>query len=298
MYNVELYIGTCLDSLTCLQNDNIEIIIINDGSTDNSLLIANRYKDLYPNIIIIDQENQGVSKARNSGIKISQGKYLGFLDSDDWLSSTTLIKLYNKAIKYNCDVILGSILFYTENETVRRAEKSDLFSSKQIIDGNECLNGLIWNKNCEYMPHVTSNLYRREFILNNNLFFKPILNEDELWYPQMLYYAKTIGYLDDDYYFYRQLAESLSHSYKRNRANALIEISNRLLTFAYQIILDKNYSFAYTVMYRSVTLCRRARKLSDKASNKFKYEYMTELLSIYPTIFRNNLHNYYRYPLF
>lgn len=90
VYNTENYIETCLKSLISQNLDNFEIICINDGSTDNSFDILNKYAKHYGNIKILSQQNQGVSIARNNGLKIAKGDYVMFVDSDDWIEKNSL----------------------------------------------------------------------------------------------------------------------------------------------------------------------------------------------------------------
>ena len=105
VYNVEQYLTKCLESLVTQTLKDIEIICINDGSTDSSLRILNNFASKDNRIIIVNQENQGPGRARNLGIELSKGEYLAFVDPDDWLDTNTLECLYNKAKEFDVDIV-------------------------------------------------------------------------------------------------------------------------------------------------------------------------------------------------
>ena len=110
VYNTEKYIQKCIDSLY-QQNLNIEIIFIDDGSTDNSKEIINNYSKKDDRIKVLSQNNQGPAVARNLGLEVAQGNYIAFLDSDDWIENNSLEMLYNVAIEFDVDMIMGNTLF-------------------------------------------------------------------------------------------------------------------------------------------------------------------------------------------
>lgn len=116
VYNVEDYLGECLDSLITQTLSDIEIICINDGSTDNSLEILTNYSKRDSRIKIITQENKGLSSARNRGFEFINGKYTYFIDSDDILKSDALEKLYNLACDKNTDFIIFKLINF-DSET-------------------------------------------------------------------------------------------------------------------------------------------------------------------------------------
>lgn len=104
VYNTEAYLERCLKSLVNQTLKDIEIICIDDGSKDNSVAILKKYSQLDKRIKIIEQENLGVSVARNNGLKLATGEYIGFVDSNDWIDLDFYEKLYNAAKKYDADI--------------------------------------------------------------------------------------------------------------------------------------------------------------------------------------------------
>jgi len=115
VYNVELYLEECLYSIINQTFEDIEIILINDGSTDHSLEIMEKFAKKDNRIKIISQKNKGVSEARNAGILIASGDYILFVDSDDVILTNTIEILYNKIIQTGSDLLLGNVLYYYPN---------------------------------------------------------------------------------------------------------------------------------------------------------------------------------------
>ena len=107
VYNCEEYLDEAIKSLLNQTLKEIEIIVVNDGSRDNSLLIANKYKDIDNRVKVVSQDNQGVSVARNFGLSIAKGEYIGFIDGDDWIESDMYKTLYDVAIRDNLDLVIS-----------------------------------------------------------------------------------------------------------------------------------------------------------------------------------------------
>ena len=110
VFNVEKYLNQCLDSVCAQTLKDIEIICINDGSTDNSYNLLCEYAKLDSRIIIINQSNKGVSSARNAGVKLARGEFLCFIDSDDYVDSDYLEKLYQSAVTNNCEIACSGFI--------------------------------------------------------------------------------------------------------------------------------------------------------------------------------------------
>ncbi len=218
VYNAEKYLDKTITSLIEQTLEEIEIICVNDGSTDKSEEILNKYKIIDSRVKVITQKNLGQSAARNTGIKAARGEYVGFLDSDDWADINAFEKLYNKAD--GGDIVIGNICTYNEKLNTYNYDDSylsinvfpkDLFDKKFLP--SECTDFLFrisvtpWNK-----------IYRRDFILKNNLFFYENLNfEDNLFFLETFLTAKTITLSPEAVIFYRAAsAASYSHSNGKN----------------------------------------------------------------------------------
>lgn len=205
VYNIESCLNKCLDSLLNQTLNNIEIICVNDGSTDRSLNILKEYADKDSRIKIINQENSGVSVARNNGIKAAQGEYILFVDSDDWLELNACEKLYEEADITQSDVIIFSHYNVFPNK-------------KKIYDlSNDCLKTVLkynnideYIKNIIYVPGVVWNkLYKKEFIEKFNLSFMPGLSqsEDLLFWFDAVYNKPQISVLNIPLYNYLNIRD-------------------------------------------------------------------------------------------
>lgn len=197
IYNSEKYLHKCLDSLINQTMKDIEIICINDGSTDNSAKILEEYNS----IKIINQENQGVSAARNSGIKIACGEYIGFVDSDDWVNPNFYEKLYNAIKNTNADIACSSIIRVEgliKKHHIRYDENkfyTSLDDRVKIVGLPKC--SYVWNK-----------LYRAE-IVKNMLFKNGVFYEDLIWTPQILEKTNSLVTACNAEYYYRANSSSI-----------------------------------------------------------------------------------------
>ena len=216
-YNAEKYITDCLDSfLTNEGNYDIEIIIVNDGSTDNTLSIAEEYSKKYKNIKVISKANGGPSAARNLGLKEAEGEYVFFCDADDMVIDGFLPIVFGAIRKCETDVILWSADIIDESGKVIEEKYRDYFCYQGIKDESIVYSGHDLMKNqlssCGDFPSVIwLGAYRREYLLKKNLLFMDGMHhEDDLWVPQAILEAETITYLPERLYLYRQRRNSLS----------------------------------------------------------------------------------------
>lgn len=202
VYNVEKYLRKCLNSLINQTLKEIEIICINDGSTDKSLEILEEYKNRDSRIILLNQENSGQSIARNNGIKKATGEYLGFVDPDDWVDLDYYEKLYNAASTNNTDIAVGGIVRVTGFK-----KKKFLNFKKETITDNTNLKfelcdvpekSYVWNK-----------IYKTEKLKEIGLEFeKGIFYEDCIFTPQALFYLGKIVTVPNIYYYYLRRGNS------------------------------------------------------------------------------------------
>lgn len=213
VYNVEKYLRKCLNSLINQTLKDIEIICINDGSTDKSLEILEEYKNRDSRIILLNQENSGQSIARNNGIKKATGEYLGFVDPDDWVDLDYYEKLYNAASTNDTDIAVGGIIRVTGIK-----KKKFLNFEKETITDNTNLKfelcdvpekSYVWNK-----------IYKTEKLKEIGLEFeKGIFYEDCIFTPQALFYLGKIATVPNIYYYYLRRGNSTVKQ-RSEKANA------------------------------------------------------------------------------
>lgn len=237
VYNVETYLEECLGSLVNIQIDPKEIILINDGSTDRSGDIAEKFASDYPYIKIIHQQNQGLSATRNVGLLKAEGKYIMFVDSDDWIIENRLEEIFSEAIKSNADIIMGNALFCYPNGGTNNpfAPVPDSLCHHNLA-GKYCFAELM--EHGAFPPMVVNYLYKKEWLDKQRLHFENVLHEDELWTTQAMCKAEQIYITNIDFYGYRQREGSIMNTLNRSRRiRDLIYIANQLIRFA------SNYKF-------------------------------------------------------
>ena len=193
VYNSSTYLRKCLDSVVNQTLKDIEIIVINDGSTDDSKNIIEEYTGKYKNIIFIDQENKGIGKTRNIGIKRATGEYITFVDSDDYIKENMLEEYYKYAKKHNLDLVIGSYIKKINNKEI-------IFENNKFKTGNVKTTPQILYL-IEYGPWAK--LYKREMLTNNNIYFDEKRKyEDMPFVSKTLLKSKLIGQITEPYYYY------------------------------------------------------------------------------------------------
>lgn len=208
VYNVEQYLEECLDSIYAVENIKKEVILVNDGSTDGSLEILKRYKNKYSDItVLIEKENGGLSSARNAGIRVAKGEYLSFIDSDDWIDSKKYKEFFKEGQKFNLDIMVSGPILYTKGKILEK-DWYLLLDKKYVYTGKEFLESR-YSKRI-YKVEVWDDIYKRDLILKNNIYFKEkLLHEDELFTPLIQLKADRIKIVDKNYYYYRQREGSI-----------------------------------------------------------------------------------------
>ncbi len=205
IYNTEKYLSRCLDSLIHQTLDNIEIILINDGSTDNSQEIINKYLNTYPSILkSFTQNNSGQACARNLGIKNSMGEFIAFVDSDDYVELDAYKKSYKYATENNLDIVCFN--FYEEKNNIKQKSSYYKFDN--------------YNNVVKYILNETSpcnKIIRKDLFEKNNIkFVENYIYEDLELIPRLALYTNKIGFLNDYLYNYVIHENSTMHQKKYN----------------------------------------------------------------------------------
>lgn len=224
VYGVEKYIRQCLESVIDQTLKSIEIIVVNDGTKDNSMKIVEEYLN-DRRIKIINKENGGQSSARNAGLKEAKGEYISFIDSDDFIEKTMLEELFLNSEK-KMDIVFSDMILYnniTKNYTNRIIE-----NDKNIFLGKGTY---LW-KLCGM--EVCNKIYKRDFLLKNKIFFKEgIIHEDNLFTLESFFKAQEVKYVKRNHYFYRLKRENstLNSLVKEKRIEAFKTILESIEDF-------------------------------------------------------------------
>ena len=211
VYNVKKYLRKCLDSIIGQTLKDIEIILVNDGSTDSSLSICEEYAEKDKRITLISKENRGPSHTRNTGLKTAKGEYISFVDSDDYIEENMLEKLYNLGQESSADIIFCNhdiISFNTfKGKPYPYPTGKTVYASEFAKNTNYFLGGNIMT--------VWGKIYRRDFLSENNIFFNDNIRfyEDFPFSSLCMEKAESICGTDEVLYHYVLRDNSLSNTY-------------------------------------------------------------------------------------
>lgn len=201
VYNVEGYLEKCVDSIINQSYKNLEIILVDDGSTDNSPVICDSYAEKDNRIKVIHKENGGLSDARNAGIKVASGEYLGFIDSDDYIDTRMYEILHSNIEKYQCDLAVCSFYHSYKSGNVCKGNNTkniEVMDSKQSIKNLNCIHPMAWNK-----------LYKKS-IFNNLLYPVGRYNEDTFIIMDILTSIESCVVVDEPLYYYVMREQSIT----------------------------------------------------------------------------------------
>lgn len=194
IYNTQDYIERCLNSLINQTLKDIEIICVNDGSTDDSLKILEEFAKVDDRIIVLTQENAGVSVARNAGLNIAKGEYIGFIDSDDWIDLDYYENLYNTAIRNDCEIAVTNVVRKKESTQKYKIK----YDSEQVYEDLQKKLNICDIPNCCY---TVNKIYKSE-IIKDLKFKEGVLFEDVLWLPEIIKGCNKLVTVPSIVYYY------------------------------------------------------------------------------------------------
>ena len=221
IYNVEQYLSLCVDSLLNQTLREIEIILVDDGSPDHCPEICEEFRKKDKRVKVIHKMNGGLSDARNAGLKLAEGQYVAFIDSDDYVDLHMLEKLYNEAEKRHLDVCYCDYSFDVDGKTRPACkQKEDLFIDNKV-DAEKFLLDMVGPgpqspSDVKYLVSVWHGIYKRSIIKQFNISFESerlYPSEDLLFHIDFLSHCSKIGYLKESMYYWRYNPKSLSRTY-------------------------------------------------------------------------------------
>ena len=241
VYNAKDYIIRCIDSILEQTFKDIELILIDDGSTDGSELICDRYKS-NNTVKVIHQENRGVSSARNRGLEVATGTYVAFVDSDDYLEKNMLQQMLGGLA--SSDLVMCG--YYKENKRYQGVTERKIVNKVDAMMNvmqNDGFKGFLWNK-----------LFKRSIIEKNKLMFSDNIHmcEDLLYCAKYINVCNSVCLLPDLLYHYMDNENGVSNSTFNEKQMSVIEAYNELLMIN---VIKKNRSVCYEVKNRKVKHC-------------------------------------------
>ena len=256
VYNVEEYLERCLDSLVNQTLKDIEIIIVNDGSTDGSKEIIQKYLNKYKNIVYLEKENGGLSSARNYGIPYAKGEYIGFVDSDDYVELTMYEKMYNKAIEEKSDMVECDFIWEYPNK--KREDIGKMYSSKKeaIVEARV----VAWNK-----------IIKKDIIEKTKITFPEGLRyEDIEFFYKIVPYLDKISFVKETLVHYIQRESSIANT-QNERTGEIFKIWENVLNYYIENNIFNEYRSELEYSYTRILLCsslKRITKVKDKKVRK------------------------------
>ncbi|MDR0912511.1 MAG: glycosyltransferase [Methanobrevibacter sp.] len=289
VYNAEKYLEKCLDSVVNQTLENIEIICVNDGSTDSSIDILNKYSKKDPRFIIIDQKNKGGAPSRYEGLKIASGDYVFFLDNDDWITTDALEKIYNNAISNDSDlVIFKSVDYYTTKDSY---DYSKGYNHEHYFDKETNFNDFIFTHE-QIKPKVLNSkvvawnkLYKKEFLNNfDDFYFDNLMYADVPFHVQVLLRADRISFCPEYLNFYRKghPEATMSYTFKTRESFDILKIIDEVESFLNNNNFMKEYKqefFIFSIYPLNVWLELVHRDFQDSFFEKSKNKLLSLKLS-------------------
>ena len=215
VYNVEAYISETIESIITQSCQNIEIILINDGSTDNSGIICESYAKIDSRIIVIHQRNSGVSAARNRGIDLAKGEYICFVDGDDTIDSDMIELLYTFGYNHDIDLILP-----IGNKYTQKIERND--NSFRILEANQVLSDYLQFKNLLDSHGLLKTEIVKKIKYSDSIFFW----EDYAFMVELISRCNSIAKTTNIFYYYRQREGSANNSKISERTLTCLNIAD------------------------------------------------------------------------
>jgi len=308
IYNVDKYVDKCINSIINQTYSNIEIILVNDGSSDGSRKIIEKYNS-YSYCKILDQKNEGLSSARNKGLENVKGEYVYFVDSDDYLHKDAIKLLVEKMNETDADFCCYRLWFFTEDNK-RKFVHGKNFCFNELDNKDEIIKDALLGINIK--TSSCSKFYRRSFIDENNLWFeKGIINEDCLFSITSAIYSKKVSFLDTPLYYALIRDGSISRGIKKENLTSYFTIYEKIeYILKKESIFFRYEKYYYTSYFKHIlyVLIQAAKKVSSKKQfmdlyyelngtlyfnkryvsylkNSSKYFYGIYVLSLFPTVF-------------
>ena len=281
VYNVSGYLKESLESVYSQGDVPCEIILVNDGSTDNSLQICKDYQKLYPdNTVIIDKENGGLSDARNAGIDVATGEWIYFLDSDDRLAPGALKRLYDFAISQDCSMVAGGY-FYDYESYLLYDDRWLKDKSSFVLSRKEAIAELIKQ---HYLKNFAwGKLYKTE-IVKNHLFRKGVYFEDSFWQHLIVNECEKVGVVPEPLYYYRQRESSISGGFSERNLD-LLKGNKERLCFIEENYPDLLHEMASSFWRMCYSFKRLAETTGKEALVSLYSSYYSEVEAQYGDLF-------------
>ena len=290
VYKVEKYIDRCVKSLLQQSLKEIQIVLVDDGSPDRCGDICDRYAEKDQRIKVVHKENAGLGFARNTGMEYADGEYIAFVDSDDYISTDMLERLYRFASEENMDAVFcGFTVVTRDNKQMDRLEVRKITYFNNRKEREQYLLGMIgaepeYPKDARFTMSVWRGIYKKEVIDAGQCMFpseRKVVSEDIIFHIQFLNYAERIAILPECYYYYCENQSSLTHTYRADRfekvLNLIALIDQMMKEYGFQDPGNMNKDRLLLARSRSAIrqICYHQYVLGKKKADKEIYKIMS-----------------------
>lgn len=294
VYNVEKYIRRCIDSLKNQTLEDIEIILVDDSSTDSSLEICKKAAEEDSRIKVIHKVNEGAGLARNAALEIAEGEYIGFADSDDYIDKEMYKTLYEKAEQYNSDLVMSGVLFVDGNMFSKEGEciRKTYFDADTQFETEDELQmlrmGIIGalpedEDDSKYGMSIWKNLFRHEIIKENKLVFeseREKLSEDALFMVDFISCIKKATGINEAFYNYCRNADSISKSYKKDRFSQTLVFMDEVEKRFKKDIPPEKYQIYIDRFWQAICRVICSQEIMYATDNNIKYPDLKKRLKV------------------
>lgn len=281
IYNVEKYVEKCVNSVISQTYKNMEIILVDDGSKDKSGEICDSFEKKDKRIKVIHKKNGGLSDARNAGIEIAKGKYISFIDSDDYVSELFIERLYNLCTQNNADIAECAFIKFEDKSQIKKIEDSTVISVK---NNEDVLYDLYRKESYVVTVVVWNKLYKMD-LFNDIRFPKGKINEDEFTTYKLFWKCKKIAITSERLYYYRKNNNSImGKKFNVNRYDCL-EAEEERADFLYENKLMNLYSLCVArylkriqeYYYKTIMFIDNSKEYQKMLLQKYRKQYKNTL---------------------
>jgi glycosyltransferase involved in cell wall biosynthesis len=253
IYNVELYLKQCIESIVCQDYSNLQIILVNDGSTDSCASLCDEYVERDKRVYVVHKANGGLATALNAGMDASQGEWIMVVDGDDYLEPDAVDKMLNEAQNGHCDIFIGSYYMdyadHSEHRTFLSHHHYELWGKEtlELVKESLAYSPLSSKKSGMKVRVTWGKLYNKKFLVENHCKFLPHLSrtQDMIFNLRAFYMAQHIAIKDIPVYHYRMRKSAVTKKYSSSFTHQAIEILNASMDFIKHYELEKELGIFY-----------------------------------------------------
>lgn len=294
VYNAEKYLERCINSLKNQSLESIEIILVDDSSTDSSLEICKKFAAEDSRINVIHKVNEGAGYARNAALETASGEYIGFADSDDYVEKNMFETLYNKAVQYNSDLVMSGVLFVDGNMFSEKGEciRKTYFDKDTHFVTEEALQKLRMGivgatpediDDSKYGMSIWKNLFKTEIIKKNGISFKSereMLSEDALFMIDYISFISKATGINEAFYNYCRNEASISKSYKKDRFEKSLIFVEEVEKRFKKDIAPQEYRIYIDRFWQAMCRVLCSQEIMYAESNNVKYSDLKKRLAV------------------